>query len=241
MGLGTAGAAAALDDGVTAKSIDIGYIFSKTGVGGIHVPERRQGLPGPHRPPERRGRRERAQDRRRDGRRPIVGGEQDRRAGPRAEQARVHGREQLLVRVPRRTSSCSTQASRRSAAATTARTTACRATRTSSPRSATSSPPTASSTTALPKLMKAMGAKKVAALAYGISASSTAAAENFQKFAVPAVGPRSRLHQHHRRLRQHRRRTAGARHQERRRRRASTCRWSPAPTSPSCRASPRTA
>ena len=39
----------------------------------------------------------------------------------------------------------------------------------------------------LPKLMKKMGASKVAALAYGISASSTAAAENFQKFAVPAV------------------------------------------------------
>jgi branched-chain amino acid transport system substrate-binding protein len=40
----------------------------------------------------------------------------------------------------------------------------------------------------LPKLMKAMGAKKVAAMAYGISASSTAAAENLQKFAVPKVG-----------------------------------------------------
>ena len=33
-----------------------------------------------------------------------------------------------------------------------------------------------------------MGATKVAALAYGISASSTAAAENLQKFAVPEVG-----------------------------------------------------
>ncbi len=40
----------------------------------------------------------------------------------------------------------------------------------------------------LPKLMKKMGATKVAALAYGVSASSTAAAENLQKFAVPAVG-----------------------------------------------------
>ena len=40
----------------------------------------------------------------------------------------------------------------------------------------------------LPKLMKQMGASKVAALAYGISASSTAAAENLQKFAVPEVG-----------------------------------------------------
>ena len=40
----------------------------------------------------------------------------------------------------------------------------------------------------LPKVMKKMGAKKVAALAYGISASSTAAAQNLQKLAVPKVG-----------------------------------------------------
>ena len=33
-GLSSAGAAAALDDGVSAKGIDIGYIFSKTGVAG---------------------------------------------------------------------------------------------------------------------------------------------------------------------------------------------------------------
>jgi branched-chain amino acid transport system substrate-binding protein len=36
--------------------------------------------------------------------------------------------------------------------------------------------------------MKKMGATKVAALAYGISASSTAAAENFMKFSVPSAG-----------------------------------------------------
>jgi ABC-type branched-subunit amino acid transport system substrate-binding protein len=40
----------------------------------------------------------------------------------------------------------------------------------------------------LPKVMKKMGAKKVAALAYGVSASSTASAQNLQKFAVPKVG-----------------------------------------------------
>ena len=40
----------------------------------------------------------------------------------------------------------------------------------------------------VPKLMKKMGATKVAALGYGISPSSTAAAENLQKFAVPEVG-----------------------------------------------------
>jgi branched-chain amino acid transport system substrate-binding protein len=40
----------------------------------------------------------------------------------------------------------------------------------------------------LPRVMKQMGAKKVAALAYGVSASSTAAATNLLKFAVPEVG-----------------------------------------------------
>jgi ABC-type branched-subunit amino acid transport system substrate-binding protein len=39
----------------------------------------------------------------------------------------------------------------------------------------------------VPRLMKKMGATKTASLGYGISGSSTAAAENFQKFAVPAV------------------------------------------------------
>lgn len=39
----------------------------------------------------------------------------------------------------------------------------------------------------LPNLMKAMGASKVAVVSYGASASSTAAAQNLQKFAVPAV------------------------------------------------------
>ena len=42
--------------------------------------------------------------------------------------------------------------------------------------------------TNIPKVMKQMGAKKVAALAYGISASSTAAAQNLQKFGVPELG-----------------------------------------------------
>jgi branched-chain amino acid transport system substrate-binding protein len=40
----------------------------------------------------------------------------------------------------------------------------------------------------LPKVMKKMGATKVAALAYAVSASSTAAAQNLQKLAVPQVG-----------------------------------------------------
>jgi branched-chain amino acid transport system substrate-binding protein len=42
--------------------------------------------------------------------------------------------------------------------------------------------------TGLPNVMKKLGGKRVAAVAYAISASSTAAAENLQKYAVPAVG-----------------------------------------------------
>jgi branched-chain amino acid transport system substrate-binding protein len=42
--------------------------------------------------------------------------------------------------------------------------------------------------TLIPKVMKKMGATKVAALAYGVSASSTASAQNLQKLAVPKVG-----------------------------------------------------
>ena len=42
--------------------------------------------------------------------------------------------------------------------------------------------------TLIPKVMKEMGATKVAALAYGVSASSTASAQNLQKLGVPAVG-----------------------------------------------------
>jgi branched-chain amino acid transport system substrate-binding protein len=42
--------------------------------------------------------------------------------------------------------------------------------------------------TALPNVMKKLGGKKVAAVAYAISASSTAAAVNLQEYAVPAVG-----------------------------------------------------
>jgi branched-chain amino acid transport system substrate-binding protein len=43
-------------------------------------------------------------------------------------------------------------------------------------------------TDGLAKIMKAMGAKKIAALAYGVSASSTAAAQALLNYAVPEVG-----------------------------------------------------
>ena len=43
-------------------------------------------------------------------------------------------------------------------------------------------------TDGLAKLFKAMGAKRVAAIAYGVSASSTAAAQSLLNFAIPGVG-----------------------------------------------------
>jgi ABC-type branched-subunit amino acid transport system substrate-binding protein len=42
--------------------------------------------------------------------------------------------------------------------------------------------------TNIPKVMKQMGGEKVGALAYGVSASSTAAAKNLLKYAVPELG-----------------------------------------------------
>ena len=49
--------------GVTDKAVKIGFISSETGVAGVQLRRRRQGLPGPHRRRERQGRRQRPQDR----------------------------------------------------------------------------------------------------------------------------------------------------------------------------------
>jgi branched-chain amino acid transport system substrate-binding protein len=43
-------------------------------------------------------------------------------------------------------------------------------------------------TTIMPKMMKALGATKVAALGYGVSPSSTAAVKSFMQYGVPALG-----------------------------------------------------
>jgi len=43
-------------------------------------------------------------------------------------------------------------------------------------------------TTIMPKMMKALGATKVAALGYGVSPSSTAAVKSFMRYGVPALG-----------------------------------------------------
>jgi branched-chain amino acid transport system substrate-binding protein len=51
------------------------------------------------------------------------------------------------------------------------------------------SPPIAGiQTTLTPKIMKALGAKKIAAIGYGVSPSSTAAVKGLQQYAVPALG-----------------------------------------------------
>ncbi len=88
-----------------------------------------------------------------------------------------------------------------------------------SPRSATSSPRTASSTTACPRLMKAMGAKKVGSGGVRhLGVVDRGGRRTCMKLAVPAVGLEEGLPQHDCRLRHHRRRPARARHQERRHR-----------------------
>jgi branched-chain amino acid transport system substrate-binding protein len=43
-------------------------------------------------------------------------------------------------------------------------------------------------TTLTPKIMKSLGAKKIAAIGYGVSPSSSAAVKSFQQYAVPALG-----------------------------------------------------
>jgi branched-chain amino acid transport system substrate-binding protein len=51
------------------------------------------------------------------------------------------------------------------------------------------SPPIAGiQTTLTPKIMKALGATKIAAIGYGVSPSSTAAVKGLQQYAVPALG-----------------------------------------------------
>ena len=77
------------------------------------------------------------------------------------------------------------------------------------------------------KVMKQMGAKKVAAVGYGASPSSTAVGQDHSRLRGAGAGPRGRVPQHHGRVRQHRRRARRARHQELGCRRPATCRSTP--------------
>ncbi len=186
-GLSSAGAAAALDDGVTAKSIDIGYIFSKTGVAGSTFLNADKGCQS------------------RIDRQNAAGGVNKRKinvemvddqssgANKTAAQDLVQNKHVFMIvnnssfafltyqflldnNIPQVNGGYD-------------------GTYYGLPGnekviSALGNVVAANGVTydGLPTLMKAMGATKVAALAYGISASSTAAAENLQKFAVPKVG-----------------------------------------------------
>jgi branched-chain amino acid transport system substrate-binding protein len=187
MGLSSAGAAAALDDGVSAKSIDIGYIFSKTGVAGSTFLNADKGC-------QSRIDRENAAGGV-NGRKINVEMVDDQSGGANktAAQDLVQNKHVFMI-VNNSSFAFLTYQFLLDAGV---------------PQvnggydgtyyglkgnenviSALGNVVAANGVTydGLPKLMKAMGASKVAALAYGISASSTAAAENLQKFAVPEVG-----------------------------------------------------
>ena len=85
------------------NAIKLGFIWSGTGVAAPELRGLGQRVPGARRRPERQGRRERSQDRARDGRRQVVRRQPHRGEGPGREPPRVRGRQQLVVRVPRRT------------------------------------------------------------------------------------------------------------------------------------------
>ena len=91
------------------------------------------------------------------------------------------------------------------------------------------------------RVMKQMGAKKVAAVGYGISPSSSESAKATETYGAEAQGLEGVYLNNTRRLRHHRRRhrsCSGSRTPAPTR---CTCRSTPTPTSPSCRVCSRTA
>jgi branched-chain amino acid transport system substrate-binding protein len=187
MGLSSAGAAAALDDGVTAKGIDIGYIFSKTGVAGSTFLNADKGC-------QARVDRENAAGGV-NGRKINVEIVDDQSSGANktAAQDLVQNKHVFMIvnnsafafltyqflldnHVPLIGGGYDG--------------TYYGAPGNENAISALGNVINATGVVydGLPKLMKKMGATKVAALGYGISPSSTAAAENLQKYAVPEVG-----------------------------------------------------
>ena len=86
------------------------------------------------------------------------------------------------------------------------------------------------------RVMKQMGAKKVAAVGYGVSPSSSESAKATETYGAEAQGLEGVYLNNTLEFGTHRRRTDRARDQELRRRRRCTCRSTPTRTSPSCRA-----
>ena len=118
-----------------------------------------------------------------------------------------------------------------------------RATRTSSPRAGTAAlRPPASSSTNVTEVTKKLGATEDAAIVVRReSPSSTGVAKDTQDYAVPSLGSRARVPEHRGRLRHHRRRTHRARASRTPAPTRCTCPSTATPTSPSRRASSRTA
>jgi ABC-type branched-subunit amino acid transport system substrate-binding protein len=188
MGLSSAGAAAALDDGVTAKGIDIGYIFSKTGVAGSTFLNADKGC-------QARVDRENAAGGV-NGRKINVEIVDDQSSGANKTAAQDLVQNKHVFMVVNNSSFAFLTYKFLKDAGIPQVNGGYDGTYYGEPGnenviSASGNVVSANGVVYdnLPKLMKKMGATKVAALAYGISASSTAAAENFQKFAVPAVPP----------------------------------------------------
>ena len=71
-------------------------------------------------------------------------------------------------------------------------------------------------TTLTPKIMKSLGASKVAGIGYGVSPSSTSRGEGYCSSTRCRRSGWARVHEHVGRLRHQRRRAARARHEERR-------------------------
>jgi ABC-type branched-subunit amino acid transport system substrate-binding protein len=186
LGLSNAGAAAALDDGVTAKGIDIGYIFSKTGVAGSTFLNADKGC-------QARIDRENAAGGV-NGRKINVEMVDDQSSGANKTAAQDLVQNKHVFMVVNNSSFAFLTYKFLQDAGVPQVNGGYDGTYYGEPGneniiSASGNVVSANGVVYdnLPKLMKQMGATKVAALAYGISASSTAAAENFQKFAVPAV------------------------------------------------------
>jgi branched-chain amino acid transport system substrate-binding protein len=186
MGLSSAGAAASLDEGVSAKGIDIGYIFSKTGVAGSTFLNADKGC-------QARVDRENAAGGV-NGRKINVEMVDDQSSGANKTAAQDLVQNKHVFMVVNNSSFAFLTYKFLQDAGIPQVNGGYDGTYYGEPGnenviSASGNVVSANGVVYdnLPKLMKQMGATKVAALAYGISASSTAAAENFQKFAVPAV------------------------------------------------------
>ena len=136
LGIAVAGSAAGAQSGtapgVSKNAIKLGFIWSGTGAAAPNFEDSGDACQGARRRAERQGRRERSQDRAREGRRQVVRRQPHRGEGPDRQPPRVRGRQQLVVRVPRVPLHPGLRHCRCSAAGSTATTTARRATRTSS-------------------------------------------------------------------------------------------------------------